>query len=233
MYQKAFDMLLAVAYAKKNVAYGVKIEYYGFDLSGTPLIGATLASRQIIDAFKAKHKLDIVNAIHLTDGEATDNLKGSNGYYLEHGLSEKDKNYILRVVDPITKQTVDMKLHSHTKAHTITGFIGQITGSKMIGIYIGKKADIGTKLSSLNAYYTAEEIAAMKKSFESTNFCSAPVSGYDQYFFIKQEANTVSNADYTVSSDDKLRKMASTFSKAQTSKKSARLYVTKFMEQIV
>jgi hypothetical protein len=40
-------------------------------LSGTPLDEATLACLQLVPAFKAKHRLDMVNCIFLTDGEST------------------------------------------------------------------------------------------------------------------------------------------------------------------
>jgi hypothetical protein len=229
VYQNAFDMLLAVAYRRKNYVAGVKVSDYGFALGGTPLLGATLASRTIIDTFKAKHRLDVVTCIQLTDGEAGDNttsVMGANG-----------KAAVVRIVDPITKQTLVINGHIGNFQHHITGFVSKLTGCKTIGLYVGKPIMMKSKLGTLSLSHTVEQVAEMKKSLQTMKFFSVATNGFDKYFFIQQDSGNVRDDSYSLTTSDtvgkrELRKMASEFSKAQVSKKASRMYVTKFMEEI-
>jgi hypothetical protein len=229
VYQNAFDMLLAVAYRRKNYVAGVKVSDYGFALGGTPLLGATLASRTIIDAFKAKHRLDVVTCIQLTDGEAGDNTTSV--------MAADGKAAVVRIVDPITKQTLVINGHIGNFQHHITGFVSKLTGCKTIGLYVGKPIMMKSKLGTLSLSHTVEQVAEMKKSLQTMKFFSVATNGFDKYFFIQQDSGNVRDDSYSLTTSDtvgkrELRKMASEFSKAQVSKKASRMYVTKFMEEI-
>jgi hypothetical protein len=195
-------------------------EEAGFGLNGTPFQQTLLASRDMINKFRAKHKLDIVNVIYLTDGE------GSDGVLLPYS-----RKGVVYLIDKKTKKKI--RVDGNTQA-ALTQLVREVTGCKHLGFFLATKNDVSRMCKDLEwsktiDYQKAREI---KKQFREEKFVAIQNLGYDQYFYIQSANGAIAEDEMQIVSGMTKNKMANEFSKSVSSKKSSRALVTQFAEEI-
>ena len=195
-------------------------EEAGFGLNGTPFQQTLLASRDMINKFRAKHKLDIVNVIYLTDGE------GSDGVLLPYS-----RKGVVYLIDKKTKKKI--RVDGNTQA-ALTQLVREVTGCKHLGFFLATKNDVSRLCKDLEwsktiDYQKAREI---KKQFREEKFVAIQNLGYDQYFYIQSANGAIAEDEMQIVAGMTKNKMANEFSKSVSSKKSSRALVTQFAEEI-
>jgi len=240
-YRKAFNMLCVVAneypvYSHRT--YGVERtgefdgwDPSGFGLNGTPFIPTLLASREIITRFQKQHQLDVCNVVYLTDGEGS----GGDLYYPSGNQTTenmyKERDPVIYLVDKKTKKKIKLK-HRHDTQSAITQLVGDVTGCKHIGFYVGEDRSIKTELKHRTYgldFVTQQE---MKLSYRNNKFFTAQTLGYDKYFFVGLPASNVQDDKLDINDKMTKSKMAKVFGDNLNSKRTNRLLLTKLAEEL-
>lgn len=207
-------------YDNDHGAFYYNWENGGFGLNGTPFQHTLLASRDMINKFRAKHKLDIVNVIYLTDGEGQDGL-----------LMPWTRNGVCYLVDKKTKKKI--RVETNVQA-AMTQLVREVTGCKHLGFFLATKNDVNRICRDMewSKQIDYQESRELKKQFREEKFFAIQNLGYDQYFYIQSANGAIVEDEMKIDSGMTKNKMANEFSKSVNSKKSSRALVTQFAEEI-
>lgn len=195
----------------------------GMSFTGTPLNRAILASRAIIDKFKADTKVDITNVIYLTDGDGTDHLnvpdKQTNRARILTGVV---------VTDPITrKQALWPRIHDIQSE--LLAFIKEVTGCRHIGFYICTTAQARARTQDIDV--PVADITKNLNSIKDYGFFAKPHLGFDNYYFITTKF--MGYEEQVLDGDtDSLNKMGKLFSDNQRAKKASRIVLGNLAKEI-
>jgi len=239
-YRRAFDAMALTAMNWKNRMYPrtyLNWDLMGLALGGTPFTQTVMASRPMIERFKAENQVDITNVIYLTDGDGTGCFRFTN--IKPNPLTTEGKPKISQHVymtDPKTRRRVEFAVDAyghgpiqHQKA--MTEFVRAVTGCKHIGFYIGSGSEIKGYIRQ-NTDMDEAGIKEMDKQWRKNGYYSMPMIGYDMYYFVKQKDLVISDDDYIITEDMNARKIAKAFTDAQDDKRKHRVLVSSFAKDI-
>ena len=237
-YRRAFDAMAMVAMNWKSRMYPrtyLDWDQMGLALGGTPFTHTVMASRPMIERFKAENKVDITNVIYLTDGDGTGCFKFTDiksSPLKADGTAKIEQHIYLN--DAKTRRRVELKLgytsqNQHQKA--MTEFVRSVTGCKHIGFYIGNTTAIKGYIRQ-NVELSEDANAEINKQWRKDGYYSMPMIGYDMYYFVKDSDLNISDDDYNVTGDMSSKKIAHVFTKAQDDKRKHRVLVSKFAQDI-
>jgi hypothetical protein len=185
-------------------------------LNGTPLNSALLAMMHVVQNFKAKHKVQKMNFITLTDGE-------SESLGVNYGVDAQNRG---------RKCVVD---HMGFTIKQEFGY-GNSQGNTKNILECFTKMDVRT----LNYYINPDRYglnlstkAAQELKVEGVTVMDKD-GGYDRRFFIRSNSDKMTGSLSSMDFDDDANssKIAREFSKYATSKKNARTLASKFAEVI-
>ena len=243
-YRRAFNLLAIVTneygrardyddyYNKQKDHGGFDYDWSdaGFGLNSTPYIQTLLASREMIKKFQNQHKLDIVNVLYLTDGV------GNNDLMYPYNPDTKSISYWKGVVYLIDKKTgKKIRLEGYQAEQvqaTITKLVADVTGCKHLGFYLGSDRDIKYVIRNTTYNMPPDVTNAMMKSYRNENFFATSNLGYSKYFYVRASTKNIEDEKLDVTPDMTKSKMASAFKKMQLGKKTSRLMVSKFAEEL-
>jgi hypothetical protein len=237
-YRRAFDAMATIAMNWKNAMYPrtyLNWENMGIALGGTPFTHTVMASRPMIERFKAENKVDITNVIYLTDGDGTGcfNFTDIKPSPMTAEGKPKIEQHIY-LVDPKTRRRVELvNGYTAAKQHqtAMTQFVREVTHCKHIGFYIGSASAMRGYIRS-NVVMDETANAEMDKFWRKNGYYSVPMIGYDQYYFVKQTDLRISDDDYDVTGDMSSKKIAKAFTEAQDDKRKHRVLVSSFAKDI-
>jgi len=201
----------------------------GFQLGSTPFIETLLASREMIKKFQSSNKLDIVNVLYLTDGSGSSNLCFPN----DPSDPSMYNRYWKGVVYMIDKKTGKKIRIEGDYQSALTQLVADVTGCKHLGFYLveGRNYLRGYAKSAMSSMTAAEHDSALK-SVKNNGFFSAKSLGYSKYFYVYASSKNITDEELQVTADMTKNKMAAAFNKLQNGKKSNRLLVSKFAEEL-
>jgi hypothetical protein len=199
-----------------------------------------MASRPIIEKFKADRKVDITNVIYLTDGEGT--ISFAFGEAKPSPIDPETRKPKIQqtvfLVDQKTKMRIEFKNINDTDKYiydfqtAMTQFVRTTTRCKHIGFYIGHNFSV-RNLAYMNPVSMSEaQIANLEKFWRENDYFTLPSIGYDMYYYVKENRSNVSDEDYTLSTDMTTRKIARVFSDSQSDKRKHRVLVSTFAKDI-
>lgn len=205
------------------------------DMSSTPLNDCIAMADLVINRFKAKSKVQIVNTIFLTDGES-DTIHSINGL----GYTHKERKFILQ--DDITKKTYDIRsdndYHGKRYPYSTTAMTTLLlrvlkdrTGCNLLGFYICGDG-FESSYRKFNGYGKTAEHEVSKKSWQAEGFYSTTAAGYDEYYIINPKLFNVASGNLNVDSSMTKRKMASEFIKFSEKKSISRVLLNRFVKRI-
>jgi hypothetical protein len=145
-----------------------------FGLGGsTPLDSCLILASRIVPEFKAAHKLQIVNTVVLTDGDATDHVLS---YAVQNSRNWNDvtvlrDNFREYVKDPTT---------SHSDTEVLLRWLNDRVGGNIIGIFVTGSVKYA------NRYLGSDPVVvdAAQKAFKKQGWCSTRQAGFSEYFII-------------------------------------------------
>ena len=206
-------------------------------LSSTPLNECIGTADLIVNRFKARSKVQIVNTIFLTDGE-------SDPIGEIHGVStygaRKNRKFILQ--DEITKKNYDIRSSNRDswnryspyaeKAMTalLLRVLKERTGCNLIGFFISSYG-----FESMYRQFYGEYGDTYKKcatDWKENGFFGVTTAGYDEYYILNPKSMNVSSGNLNVNSDMSKRKIASAFIKFSEKKSVSRVLLSRFVKRI-
>jgi hypothetical protein len=196
------------------------------ELSSTPLNETVVAAIDIVKRFKAENKLDIVNAIFLTDGETTGcSMPWTNQY--------TTSNYIYG------KQTYKLN-YGKTSTDGLVEVFKDQTGCRAIGIFLESKKRGGMSQNTKFRYFgygydNHDKISEADKMFDKEGFALADHKhhGYDELFIIRGNSE-IDDSDLDEVLAEKTTKVSirNAFNKTLDNKLSSRVMLNRFIDLI-
>ena len=237
-YTRSFNMLALVAdqYMKAS-----KTSYYcydynidgntwamaGFGLNTTPTLETLLASRQIINDFRAASKADVVNVVYLTDGVGDNTWSIPVRSKFVNGVR---KDPVVYIIDKKSKKKKRISNFSYGLQPDLTAFVRDITGCKHIGFYLVNRSALTREVRNVGGNF--DDMKKMRECVRNNNFFSTATLGFDSYFYVGIDSTNIDDGKLAVTDKMTKAKIASEFKKFQRGKSSNRVLVSRFASEI-
>jgi len=221
----------------------------GESLGGTPLNEALIVAHKVVEDMKAKFNPDRMISIFLTDGnghmvkavESAVSFKNMNAAAhlarRNHYCQSTNFRFKLNgktVVTDHSKMTTKLirNLRETTKSEVIGFFVAGMSQS-VIGTHVANALTAGTGMSASTAWQ--KWISTLQNEFKKSDVLAIDEGfGYNKYFVVPNCSSLQFDTDdeLEISADMTRGKIAREFMKYSGSKKSNRVFVTKFAEAL-
>lgn len=250
-------MLLSIAYMFNRKYHGkfrgvrslgVPRRYY---LGGTPLDATIITARQILREFRARTKVEILNAIFLTDGSS--HGIGGTYQYREDYTGNKSlrsvydslygKNIVVR--DRLTNAQIQItKDRANREGPTMTKAYYQLLKNScdnLVGFFIANGRDVDYAFTTFvndkeftDRYDYANAIREFKSKFTKERYVVSKTSGLDELYIIKGgKALEIVREDLSgVDANASKGALTSAFKKMTKGKLQNRVILNKFIEKV-
>jgi hypothetical protein len=208
-------------------------------LGNTPLNETIILAHDLVNKFKAKHKVQKMTTVFLTDGEGQHLRAFSAAAYNENRMAPAyETNVELTINGRRVKSPRGNLTDELIKNLRIT------TGTKAIGFFIpsstpNAQRDVVNALQSrpkktdYNTAYTLWQTKLSKDYKKNKSVAVEDGFGYDQYFVVASGSDLdTEDEDLTITTGMTRAKMAKAFSEFSKSKQVNRVFVSKFAETI-
>ena len=227
-----------------------------FGLGSTPLNEAIISAMKLVPEFKQKYKLQKVHAVFLTDGEANtiDNiwheqppkeaLQPSNSFKLPYYTKSVSSYEAAMLRDPISKEQVYVE-QSYRGMMTkgLIQLMKKTVDCSVIGYYLLTSNEMRRNRHMF--FNTNTEMEDSILSFRRDKFAVVKTAGYDEYYLLKSEENSIHSygnkilddgedeeETFEVAENASRRSIASAFAKFNAGKMSNRVVLTRFINLI-
>ena len=204
---------------------------YVFALSGTPLQAAIMVSENLIKDFQRKNRLQVVNAIYLSDGDSNMDLGeivperiGSTTLQHSYGVGR-----FVTIKDQKSKK--DYKVDNgdtHEYTSVLLKILSDRTGCNIIGFNI-----LGGSVPRWIERATEKSQTEILSAIRKEKFFGTKLYGYDDYYLLNNSNMDVNIRELEVDSSMTKKKMKTAFLKHQKSKLTERVLLGRFVEQII
>lgn len=219
-------------------SYGMSCPY-GFDLCGTPLVEAILTSRDVLKKFKTIEKVEKLNVIFLTDGEANPPLSTKQSEYHKKNFNIERWNheYIgankLVVTDPVTRYSVMMNEYTPRRTTKLfIQFLRNIIDCNVIGFRIIPKREINWFLDTNNS----NQHDRVNNEWRKTKSACVTDVGFNELYLIAGDnslgADTEEIEVKTSGTSVTTGALTKAFKKHMGSKMTNKTILSKFIDQI-
>lgn len=204
-------------------------------LGSTPLNQAIMIASEVVNRFKARSKVQIVNTIFLTDGE-------SDPVGWVHGLNPYGSRHKYIIHDDITKKNYEMP-SSGTRNYVrytlgneyLTPILFKIlrdrTGCNLIGFYITHNG-FEREYRQFNSNRNVDHYTVAKNSWNTNGYFGVTNAGYDEYYILNPKMFKVSSGNLNIGNDASKRKIASAFIKFSEKKTVSRVLLSQIVKRI-
>lgn len=221
---------------------------YKLRLGGTPLNQTIVAAFEMIPEFKKKNKIDIVNAVFLTDGES-----GALGE--RYAYFDTNKNMRLNSItpdtktrhiyrDPVTKATAEPR---HAQGYGSTAaeatmallkLLKQRANCNLMGFYVTGTRDVrgafelyGNIDPNFGYHEKKQEIDRLISIFRKEKLYIMENVGYDEYYLVGANSLETDDEELEINSTT-TRGMVNAFSKYTGGKVNSRIILNRFIKMI-
>jgi hypothetical protein len=186
----------------------------GMGLGCTPLNESIMCALQQVPAFQAKHGVQIVNTVFLTDGDGH-----SMGARAGWG---NDKSI---VHDPKTRKDYEVS----DETNTYLRILQERTGTNLIGIRLMEAKNV-KRLQY--RYFADQDMSNAAKSLKTNNFVAVNGHGYDKLFIVRGNLKVETEPLDNLSDDASYAKIKNAFMKGSNNQKSSRVIATQLVDII-
>ena len=214
-----------------SIACGNRIDcdYMG----STPLNPCIAVAHEIVNRFKAKSKVQVVNVAFLTDGDSD----GMDGTVVGTGYSWKNRKYIIQ--DEITKKSYELPTGNSPSRCFENQYVTPIflktlkerTGCNLMGFFICSNT-FDRMYGRYNSNAGGKHYTDAKNSWRQNGHFSVTSAGYDEYFIIDAEKFVVASSELKVDSSLSKKKMTSAFIKFAEKKAISRVLLTNIVKRV-
>ena len=139
----------------------------------TPLDSTIVVAKDIVNTFRQQTKVQIVNTVFLTDGDATDNL-------LYYGTNPKGGWNNITVLRDGHKEWAE---HGGTPTGLLLQWFREQTGANALGIFVTSRFSYATH--HIDPSVNEEKRKEAEKQFKRDGWCSVPALGFGEYFVLR------------------------------------------------
>jgi hypothetical protein len=198
-------------------------------LGGTPLNESILVLRKLAEQFKEKHRVEVLNTIILTDGDASYGLgymdaDGNVSHLRSRAVIENKKNRHQVVSNQVFRLT-----------NSLLDMYKNITDSRVIGIYLTrltKSAVMARAHHEEDFNYEAFEQQYKEQSKEK--YFGIKQKGYDVYYVVSNDdldVDTVTMSSVLTTGKPN-KTLLRAFKQMQTTKQISRVFLNQFIKQV-
>ena len=204
----------------------------GWSLSGTPLNETLIALHEILPTFQKENKLQKVQCVILTDGEAHSlkyhkQFNRRDGDYL--GVNSIGSNAFLRDRKTGNTYSLDVEWHGFTDI-LIHNLRDKFPSVNFIGMRILESRDAGSFIRRYTGYISKDYDKIMNTWKKEKTF-SIKNSGYHTYFGLSASA-LANDAEFEVAEDATKSQIKTAFVKSLKSKKMNKKVLGEFIELV-
>jgi len=206
----------------------------GLDLSGTPLNEALIALHEILPAFQKENKLQKVQCVILTDGEAAPlkyykefNRRYEDGPYL--GLNSVGTNAFLRDRKTGNTYSLNVEWYGFTDV-LLRNLRDKFPSVNFIGMRILESRDANSFIRRYTGYI-GTEYDKITSSWKKEKTFSIKSSGYHTYFGLSATA-LANDAEFEVAEDATKTQIKTAFVKSLKSKKMNKKVLGEFVSLV-
>lgn len=216
-----------------SAAHGCRLDSDG--MGGTPLNEALYLAPKIVNDFRAKYKLEIVNCIVLTDGESN----GCNGLANDSRAnvpvwSRKPSKYLFN--DKDTGKTYELDPYGWGQSgagntQTFLTLLKEKTGCNLIGFFLyGESWNSLVRRFDLQGNY--DYLQKVTKFWKDNKFFPIKSVGYDEYFIIDSRSLKQTENELAIDNSKSTKQMAKAFSKFAAKKSVNRVLLRNFIDHV-
>lgn len=201
-------------------------------MGGTPLNDAIYVADELVNTFRAKYKLQVVNTIFLTDGDSNSTHMNSNGsMFYNNGKKYKNVDVIQ---DPKTKKEYFIEDRYRGFTATLFKMLKDRTGCNLVGFYLFDSLAFRSVQWRFNMGTDPVYLKKLQTSWSGDNFIPVTSEGYDEYYVINPKSfrETAVPEKLDVDSNMTKAKAARAFLKYAEKKAINRLLLNRFMEKV-
>ena len=196
-------------------------------MGGTPLNQAIIAAEGLVNDFRKKNRLEIVNTVFLTDGESN-----SVGYPNTSNMPYKPKGnrYILK--DDVMKKEYNLgkSLYCEDVTNILLRILKDRTGSNLIGFFLSSDS---LRHLTYRLFGYGADITKYTENWKKNKFLIVESKGYDDYYIINAREMDIGKIEYSIDTENMSRaKMAKEFMKYSEKKSVNRVLLSRFIEKI-
>lgn len=215
-------------------------------MSSTPYLEALVCSIPIIENFKLNTKVDIVNVIHLTDGDGNSTWNPSKQTSaIINSMKLKPNQIQYGFVHKPTGKRVVIKGTKDTQ-YQFVNLVRMVTGCKQIGYYVGHRYSLYTKIRDTIYYKNKDhyiksgdlqlmldkEMIKYKNEMKLNNFVVFPMYGYDNYYLLSISNDDDDEGNLPDLSESTKNQMYKALSKATKAKHNNTVLLRQFTKDI-
>lgn len=197
-------------------------------LGGTPLNESILVLRKLAEEFKEKHRVEVLNTIILTDGDASYGLS----YLNEGGVVDHLRKRAIIENKNTRHQVVSSQVVRLT--NSLLEMYKNITNSRVIGIYLARL----TKSTVMRQAHHEDDFNydAFEKQYKEQSkekYFGMKQKGYDVYYVVSNDDLDVETVTMnTVLTAGKPKTLLRAFKQMQTTKQISRVFLNQFIKQV-
>jgi hypothetical protein len=202
-------------------------------MGGTPLNHAIMIAPKLVEDFRAKNKLEIVNTIFLTDGDSNP----SEGIMNETAPRQFRQERRYFYVDKVTRKTYDWYPYgwgqTETNTTTLLRILKERTGCNLVGFFL-----FGNSFRKFSNQFNLtgdwENLKKIQKYWNDNKFYPIKSAGYDEYYVIDSKSLANTNNELAIDNTKKntAKQMAKAFSKFAQKKTVNRVLLRQFIERV-
>ena len=234
-------------HSKAMTHYGYYSYHKNYGLGGTPLGEAIMCMRQVVNEMKSVEKVQKVNVVSLTDGEAnplqyvTTNERYYDGRF---GIDDKlivrqmchshGKVFVLR--DPLTGYTRKFDHNPFKTTQQIVSFYKEITDYNWIGIRLCSKNEMVRTVREHIGWGNEDVLEKISNTWSKEKHATVTgLTGFTKHFFMPNKSIGDGTEDLTVKQKGEVATRAElnrAFKKHMGSKMTNKTILNAFVEQI-
>src|SRR5210317_30869 len=230
-------------YVTEQLITGQIFKNIDFQLGGTPLNEALVYMTKYLPMFKAKHNVQKLSFITLTDGEGAGLMDGDNFSLKSRRVLGEGGEYFTKKAflhDEITKKNYALS-YSDTHTQALLDIIKQRVGCTVIGFYIFKYTqrnlssawhnNTSAKSRPAGSFWSVFD--EIKKRIREDGYTSLNGTNYDDLFLIPTKSLSIDDdVELNITDDMSAAKIATQMKRMFGSKKKSRVLLNKFIERI-
>ena len=196
-------------------------------MGGTPLNQAIIAAEQLVNDFRKRNKLQIVNTVFLTDGDSN-----CIGGYVGRSSREyyyKGRQYFIQ--DEVTKReyALGMDYHNVEVTKTFLSILKDRTQCNLIGIYLSEDR-IPYTLNKFFSHVSNRE--PLIKFWKDNKFLPVNSAGYDEYYIVDARSMKIDNTEMSINSNMSKTNIAKEFLKFSEKKTINRVLLGRLIDHV-
>ena len=213
--------------------WSMSMAYNALDpMQSTPLNQTIYVADKIVNDFRVKNKVQIVNTVFLTDGDS-DPIRYSS--QVTNESYRKGSKIIIQ--DTKTKKEYMLSgngIYDNYRAVTTTllDMLKERTKSNLVGFFLCSSKYKKMKDRFFPDLQNAKYEADISSSWKNDRFVNVPNEGYDEYYVINTTKRDDSDAELNVNSSMTQWKIAKEFQKFSERKSVNRILINRFMKKI-